>query len=105
MIFRFRNRFQLCSFYKFYISVYKLVDPIEDACEKFNGIFGIRSEKAVCCSRRCPKCGGKGCAKWKDTSMTMDNGKTLGAHKCCKWKIIKRGKKCGSNGQEAPCKL
>jgi len=74
--------------------------PCQDACEKFNGIFGIRSDKAVCCNKKCPQCGGNGCAKWKD-----DKGKKLGSNQCCKWKIIRRGKKCSSDGGEAPCML
>ena len=89
----------LC-FHKYFILSHKLLNRIQDACEKFNGIFGIRSGKEVCCNKKCPQCGGKNCAKWKD-----DIGKKLGSNQCCKWKIIKRGKKCGSDGGKAPCML
>ena len=58
------------------------------------------SNKAVCCHKMCPKCGGKGCNAWKD-----DEGKKLGANKCCNRRILKRGRKCGGGGQKAPCKL
>ena len=87
-------------FHKYFILFHKLLNRIQDACEKFNGIFGIRSGKEVCCNKKCPQCGGKNCAKWKD-----DMGKKLGSNQCCKWKIIKRGKKCGSDGGKAPCML
>ena len=92
--------FNYVYFYKHFIPVHLLLHRIQDACAKFNGIFGDRFGTPVCCNKKCPKCGGKNCGKWKD-----DKGKKFGNDQCCRWKIRKQGKKCGSKGQEAPCKL
>ena len=73
----------------------------KEICSSFYGKAHRRfASNPTCCNSNCPRCGGKGCAKYTD-----GNGNELGAKQCCGPRILKRGKFCESEGQAAPCKV
>ena len=77
----------------------------KESCDSFDGIPHYRkfSSKPVCCNKKCPRCGGKGCNK-----LTDSDGKKLGRRQCCGMNILNQGKICGQqqeNAGNAPCKV
>ena len=77
----------LCCFY--------LENTLSDKrCAKYKGIPNRPKRKAsVCCSKRCGKCGGRGC-----------NRRPGGKNQCCSRKVAKQPI-CGKNGRKAPCRI
>ena len=66
----------------------------DKVCDKYKGIPNTRERRAsVCCSKRCGKCGGRGC-----------NRRPGGKKRCCSRNVVKRPI-CGKNGRKAPCRI
>ena len=51
-------------------------------------------------NKKCEECGGNDCGKYTD-----DSGKKLGRNQCCGVDILDNGEFCGSEKQNAPCKI
>jgi len=84
---------------KTYVEICPEKDP-EDECSKFDGI--LHKHRAVCCNKKCQKCGG---VEGKCGELTDEEGKVLGNSQCCGKRIEETGVTCGSDGSKAPCKL
>ena len=67
---------------------------------KFDGI--LHKHRAVCCNKKCQKCGGVG---GKCDQLTDKDGNVLGKSQCCGLRIEDSGITCGKDGSKAPCKL
>ena len=72
----------------------------KDDCSKFDGI--LHKHRAVCCNKKCQKCGG---VQGKCGKLTDEEGNVLGKDQCCGKRIEESGITCGSDGSKAPCKL
>ena len=79
---------------------YVVEEEPKDDCSKYDGL--LHKNRAVCCNKKCKKCGGVqgNCGK-----LTDEEGKRLGSSQCCGWKIENTGITCGTDGSNAPCKL
>ena len=74
----------------------------KDVCLQYDGIppANVSQTPWVCCNKKCPRCGGDGCSNQMDAS-----GNKLEAIECCIWENLSKGKTCGSDGTNAPCKI